>query len=131
MSDLIPHHSPLTPHRKSARRAVFLDRDGTINVEKDYLYRIKDFEFISGVPQALKRLQDAGFLLVLVTNQSGVARGYYTLEDVEILHDYMRKELSKLGVMLDGIYVCPHHPTLGVEPFVKDCSCRKGQPGML
>ncbi len=125
------HPSPLTPHRKTARRAVFLDRDGTINVEKDYLYRIEDFEFIPGVPQALKRLQDAGFLLVVVTNQSGVARGYYALEDVERLHRHMCAELQKYGVILDGIYICPHHPDQGQPPYNVDCDCRKGKPGML
>ena len=128
---MTPHPSPLTPHKKTARRAVFLDRDGTLNVEKDYLYRIEDFEFIPGVPEALKRLQDAGFLLVVVTNQSGVARGYYTLEDVDILHHHMCEELERFGVKIDGIYVCPHHPTEGVAPYRQDCACRKGQPGML
>jgi D-glycero-D-manno-heptose 1,7-bisphosphate phosphatase len=116
---------------KTARRAVFLDRDGTINVEKDYLYRIADFEFIPGVPQALKLLQDAGFLLVVVTNQSGVARGYYSLDDVDLLHQYMRRELKKFGIKLDGIYVCPHHPTLGHPPYRVACGCRKGAPGLL
>jgi D-glycero-D-manno-heptose 1,7-bisphosphate phosphatase len=113
------------------RRAVFLDRDGTLNIEKDYLYRVADFEFIPGVPQALKLLQDAGFLLVVVTNQSGVARGYYSLEDVALLHQYMRRELLKFGVELDGIYVCPHHPTLGHPPYRVACGCRKGAPGLL
>ncbi len=128
---MTPHPSPLTPHRKTARRAVFLDRDGTINVEKDYLYRIVDFEFIPGVPQALKKLQDAGFLLVVVTNQSGVARGYYTLDDVDRLHQHMQVKLQSFGVTLDGIYVCPHHPDKGQPPYDIDCDCRKGKPGML
>ncbi len=126
-----PHSPSLTPHGKTAQRAVFLDRDGTLNVEKDYLYRVEDFEFIPGVPEALKKLQEAGFLLVVVTNQSGVARGFYTLEDVEILHRHMRAELDKYGVTLDGIYVCPHHPEKGQPPFNIDCDCRKGKPGML
>ena len=129
--EVTPHPSPLTPHWKTPRRAVFLDRDGTINVEKDYLYRVEDFEFIPGVPQALKKLQDAGFLLVVVTNQSGVARGYYTLEDVELLHRHMCSELLRYGVTLAGIYVCPHHPTEGNVPFRQKCLCRKGKPGML
>ncbi len=131
MSDMVPHPSPLIPHGKIGRRAVFLDRDGTINVEKDYLYRVEDFEFIPGVPQALKRLQKAGFLLVVVTNQSGVARGYYTLEDVDALHRHMCSELLHDGVTLDGIYVCPHHPTEGQAPYNIDCDCRKCKPGML
>jgi len=114
------------------QRAVFLDRDGTINVERNYLWRIADFAFLPGVPQALKRLQDAGFLLVVVTNQAGIARGYYGLPDVKRLHEFMKQELQKHGVSLAGIYICPHHPN-GKEgnPYSKVCRCRKGEPGML
>lgn len=113
-------------------RAIFLDRDGTINVEKNYLWRSEDFEFLPGVPQALKSLQDAGFLLVIVTNQSGVARGYYSLSDVERLHHYVKQQLLGFDVTIAGIYVCPHHPD-GVtnSPFSIKCPCRKGEPGML
>lgn len=113
------------------RRAVFLDRDGTINVEKDYLYRIEDFEFIPGAPEAIKRLKDAGFLVIVVTNQSGVARGYYTLEDVNRLHDHIQNELEKIGTSIDAFYVCPHHPTEGIGDYSRECDCRKGNPGML
>lgn len=131
MCDRTSRSQQCAPHRKTARRAVFLDRDGTINVEKEYLYRVEEFEFISGVPQALKRLQDAGFLLVVVTNQSGVARGYYTLEDVATLHRHMCNELKVFGVEIAGIYVCPHLPDQGQPPYDVDCNCRKGKPGML
>lgn len=131
MCDQISIPSNLPDREKMLRRAVFLDRDGTINVEKGYLFRAEEFEFIPGVPQALKRLQDAGFLLVVVTNQSGVARGYYTLEDVDILHRHMCSRLQKYGVTLAGIYVCPHHPTAGNPPYRRDCECRKGRPGLL
>ena len=127
----LPHISLLTPPGTSLRRAVFLDRDGTLNVEKDYLYKIEDFEFLPGVFQALKRLREAGFALVVVTNQSGVARGYYTLEQVDILHRHMYQVLSSEGIFLDGIYCCPHHPDVGRPPFDIDCNCRKGKPGML
>ena len=75
MIPLTPHSSPLT--EKTKRRAVFLDRDGTINVEKDYLHKIEDFEFIPGAPEAIKSLKDAGFLVIVVSNQSGIARGYF------------------------------------------------------
>lgn len=125
---LTPHPSPLT---KAARRAVFLDRDGTVNVEKDYLYRIEDFEFIPGVPESIRRLREAGFLVIVVTNQSGVARGYFGLADVERLHRHMQKELAKAGTAVDAFYVCPHHPTEGVGELRTDCACRKGNPGML
>jgi D-glycero-D-manno-heptose 1,7-bisphosphate phosphatase len=113
------------------RPAVFLDRDGTINVDRDYLINPAEFEFIDGVPEALKKLQDAGYLLVVVTNQSGVARGYFTLEQVDRLHDHMADKLAALGADLDGIYVCPHHPTQGEAPHRRICDCRKGRPGML
>ncbi len=116
---------------REKRRAVFLDRDGTINVEKDYLYRIEDFEFIPGAPEAIKRLKDAGFLVIVVTNQSGVARGYYTLEDVDRLHAYIQEKLADIGTSIDAFYVCPHHPTEGVGKYRADCDCRKGKPGML
>ena len=112
-------------------RAVFLDRDGTINVEKDYLIDPAEFEFIPGVPQALKRLQEAGFLLVVVTNQSGVGRGYFSLNQVDRLHQHMNQRLQKYGVRLSGIYVCPHHPTAGTGQYLTVCNCRKGEPGML
>ena len=114
-----------------SRRAVFLDRDGTINVEKNYLIDPKEFELIAGVSQALKRLQVAGFLLVVVTNQSGVARGYFSLDEVEKLHQHMESLLAESGVMLAGIYSCPHHPTAGQGEYLQDCDCRKGKPGLL
>lgn len=117
--------------RKNSRRAVFLDRDGTINVEKDYLHRVEDFAFIEGAPQAIKRLNDAGFLVIVVTNQSGIARGFFGAEDVDRLHEHIRLQLKAVGAKVDGFYVCPHHPTEGEEFFRKDCDCRKGRPGML
>jgi len=113
------------------RPAVFLDRDGTINVEKDYLYRVEDFEFIPGAVEAIRRLKLAGFLVVVVTNQSGVARGYYDLAAVERLHQHLQDELGRVGAAIDGFYVCPHHPTSGLGDYRRDCDCRKGAPGML
>lgn len=116
---------------KSRRQAVFVDRDGTLNVEKNYLYRIEDFEFIPGVPEAIRRLRQAGFLVIVVTNQSGVARGYFTLAEVDALHRHIQNELEKSGTRIDGFYVCPHHPTEGVGEFRRQCDCRKGEPGLL
>ena len=117
--------------RGNLRPAVFLDRDGTINVEKDYLHRAEDFTFIAGVPDAIRRLREAGFLVVVVTNQSGVARGYYPREAVCRLHEHLQQELRRHGAAIDGFYVCPHHPTEGVGDYRIDCDCRKGAPGML
>lgn len=117
-----------TPER---RPAVFLDRDGTINVERDYLHRIEDFAFIPGAPQAIRRLKDAGFLVVVVTNQSGVARGYFPETAVEELHRHLQRELGRVGAGIDAFYLCPHHPHAGIGDYRIECACRKGSPGML
>lgn len=113
------------------RKAVFLDRDGTINLEVDYLSRVEEFQFIPGAPLAIKRLKDAGFLLVVVTNQSGIARGYYDESALERIHQHMHEELEKFGVAIDACYFCPHHPEHGVGPYKRECTCRKPFPGML
>lgn len=113
------------------RRAVFLDRDGTINVEKDYLHRPEEFEFIPGATEAIGILKRAGYLVVVVTNQSGVARGYYAEEDVERLHRHMDELLAAFGTAVDGYYFCPHHPENGLDAYLTDCACRKPLPGML
>jgi len=122
--------TPLTS-RNTAQRAVFLDRDGTINVDKDYLHRSEDFEFIPGAPQAIRRLKDAGFLVIVVTNQSGIARGFYSREAVCRLHEHLQLEMRAVGAQIDAFYLCPHHPTAGTGAYQVDCSCRKGAPGML
>lgn len=112
------------------KRAVFLDRDGTINIEKEYLYQIADFEFIPGVPEAINMLNQAGFVVVVVTNQSGVARGYYTEDDVEKLHHHIARELERFGAHVDAWLYCPHHPD-GRGSYALPCHCRKPLPGML
>jgi D-glycero-D-manno-heptose 1,7-bisphosphate phosphatase len=112
------------------RRAVFLDRDGTINQEREYLHRIEDFRFIPGVPHAIRLFNRAGFLVVVVTNQSGVARGYYSKEDVDVLHGFISRELADRGGRVDSWLYCPHHPE-GRGAYAVSCSCRKPLPGML
>jgi D-glycero-D-manno-heptose 1,7-bisphosphate phosphatase len=112
------------------KQAVFLDRDGTINVEKDYLYRIEDFEFTPGAIEGIKLLNDAGYLVIVVTNQSGVARGYYGEADIERLHNAIDQLLKVAGARVDGWYYCPHH-TAGNHPYNQECRCRKPLPGML
>lgn len=102
---------------------IFLDRDGTINKEKDYLYRIEDFEFEDGCVEGLRLLQDKGYGLVVITNQSGIARGYYTLEDANRLHAYMTEQLKEAGVALERVYLCPHGPD-------DHCECRKPKIGL-
>lgn len=112
-------------------KAIFLDRDGTINVEKHYLYKIEDFVFLPGVIDALKKLQDAGFLLIIITNQSGIARGYYSEEDFHKLNDWMMDFLRSNGVMITAIYYCPHLPEAKIERYRKSCQCRKPLLGMF
>ncbi|MDD2580790.1 MAG: D-glycero-beta-D-manno-heptose 1,7-bisphosphate 7-phosphatase [Desulfuromonadaceae bacterium] len=112
------------------RRAVFLDRDGTINIEKEYLCQVKEFEFIPGAPEAIRLLNQAGILVVVVTNQSGVARGYYTEDDVHNLHRHIDRELERSGAHVDAWLYCPHHPA-GRGSYALPCNCRKPLPGML
>ena len=114
-----------------ARRAVFLDRDGTINIEKNYLHKIEDFEFIPGAPEAIKKLKDAGFLVIVVSNQSGIARGYFDEQAVMLLHQHIQTLLKSYGTVIDAFYFCPHHPEEGLGDYKVDCDCRKGNPGML
>jgi D-glycero-D-manno-heptose 1,7-bisphosphate phosphatase len=111
--------------------AIFLDRDGTLNVDHGYVHEIDRFEFIDGVIDAMRELKEMGFALVLVTNQSGIARGIFTEAQFEQLTEWMDWSLADRGVDLDGIYYCPHHPEGTVEEFRQACDCRKPQPGML
>jgi len=111
--------------------AIFLDRDGTLNVDHGYVHEIDDFQFIDGVIDACLKLKEMGFLLVLVTNQSGIARGKFTEEQFMTLTEWMDWSLADRGVDLDGIYFCPHHPEGSVKEFTQVCDCRKPLPGML
>lgn len=110
------------------RKAVFLDRDGTINIEKNYLYKIEDFEFLPGVFEALKLIQKKGYLLIIISNQSGIGRGFYTEKDFEVLTDWMLKKLKLEGIIINGIYYCPHHPNASKQKYKINCRCRK--PGI-
>ena len=113
------------------KKAIFLDRDGTINIEKNYLHKIEDFQYEYKVPKALRLLKTLGYLLIVVTNQAGIGRGYYTEGDLEILNDFLIKESKKIGGQIEKIYYCPHHPTEGIGHYKKVCSCRKPENGML
>ena len=106
-------------------KVVFLDRDGTINIDKNYQSRIDDFEFFPDVFKSLKMLHDAGYLLIIINNQSGVARGLFTEDDVNQLHAWLLQTLSHNGIKISGIYYCPHHSKGIVEPYNIDCECRK------
>ena len=112
--------------------AVFLDRDGVINVDHGYVSSWEQFEFLPGAPEALRALQDAGYLLIIVSNQSGIGRGYYSEGDLETLNQAIAEHLGgTLGVTFSGFYHCPHHPTEAAGEFRQQCDCRKPAPGMI
>lgn len=112
-------------------KAVFLDRDGTINKEIEYLHKKEDFVFITGSPEAIKELKEHGYLVGIITNQAGVGRGYYKKEDVEKLHQHINDLLKKSGTKIDFFYCCFHHPQHGKGEYGEECECRKPNPGML
>lgn len=129
---MITDSSTLVYMTMSAKhRAAFIDRDGVINEERNYVHRIEDFHLLPGTVEALTLLRNAGYRLVVVTNQAGIARGYYDEAAMNRLHDYLRSLLAKDGVMLDAVYFCPHHPEGAVNGFNIECNCRKPAPGML
>ncbi len=111
--------------------AIFLDRDGTINVDHGYVHEIDEFEFIEGVIDAMRQLKEMGYALVVVTNQSGIARGKFTEAQFETLTEWMDWSLADRGVDLDGIYYCPHHPQGSVEAYRQTCDCRKPHQACL
>lgn len=122
-------HSEAVP--SATNRVVFLDRDGVINRDKSYVGRWSDFEFMPNAIEGLKRFQDAGYALVIVTNQSGIARGYYTEEDYAELTARMLAELKLQGIHLKAVYHCPHHPEGVMTSLAVECACRKPRPGLL
>lgn len=113
------------------RPAAFLDRDGVINIDHGYVYRWEDFAFVPGAVDAMRRLQAAGYALVIVTNQSGIARGYYDEAALLSLHEALRENLARQGVQLDAIEYCPHLPGATLARYGIDCDCRKPAPGMI
>ncbi len=122
----------MVPQANNLRRAVFLDRDGVLNADKGYVFKVSDLMVLDGVPAALKKLKAAGFLLIVVTNQSGVARGLYTTSDVERFHVALTDAIeAKAGPHIDDYFYCPHHESGSTAEFAIKCDCRKPEPGML
>jgi D-glycero-D-manno-heptose 1,7-bisphosphate phosphatase len=113
-----------------SQAAIFLDRDGTLNVDYGYVGEVSQFQFIEGVIEACLHLQHLGYALVLVTNQSGIARGYFSEAKFHILNDWMTQVLAECGVRLAATYYCPHHPE-GIGIYRQYCHCRKPHPGLL
>lgn len=112
-------------------RALFLDRDGTLVHARHYPSRPDQLMIYDGIGEGLRALQAAGFRLVVVTNQAGIARGYFTEEDLDAMHQHLRGEMARMGVWLDAIYYCPHHIDGAIPALAVHCECRKPRPGML
>lgn len=107
-------------------KALFLDRDGTINKEKNYVYKIEDFEFIEGIFELVRSYEQRGFLIIVITNQAGIARGLYSEAEYEELTGWMTGKFLENGIRITKVYHCPHHPD-----YTGICNCRKPEPGMI
>lgn len=109
------------------KKAAFFDRDGTINVDTGYLHKAEDLQFIQGIPELIKRCNDNDYLVIVITNQSGIARGMYSVRDMNKLHDKMNERLrNEFNAHIDAFYFCPHLPSISGK-----CECRKPKPGMF
>ncbi len=113
------------------KRAVFFDRDGTINVEAGYIRDLANLKLIDGAASSIEKLRKAGFLAVLITNQSGPARGYYSEDWVKQLNNRVQELLAEQGTKLDAMYYCPHLPDGSIPEYTKECDCRKPNPGLF
>lgn len=118
-------------HANGARPAAFLDRDGVLNVDCGYVHRPDQLEWVEGAPEAVRLLNEAGYTVIVVSNQSGVARGYFDEAAVKAFHAHMEKELARSGAHIDAFYYCPHHPNGTIKDYAIRCSCRKPGIGML
>ena len=112
-------------------KAAFFDRDGVLNVDKSYLYKIEDLEWIDGAKEALAYLTHQGYTVFVVTNQSGIARGYYTVDDMNKLHDFMAQHVAAAGGKIEKFYYCPHLPEGKIAEYAVECDCRKPKPGLI
>lgn len=112
-------------------QGVFVDRDGTINVEKGHVYRVEDFQFIPGALEGLKRLTDAGIRIFIVSNQAGIAKGMYTEADFAVLTRHMLEKMTDYGISVAEVLYCPHHPQATDPAYRMDCDCRKPKAGLL
>jgi len=115
----------------ASQKALFLDRDGVINVEKHYVYRIEDFEFMPGIFELCSTAMRLGYRLIVITNQAGIARGFYNEADFQRLTDWMLQAFRAQGIEIDRVYHCPYHPTAGIGEFRRESFDRKPNPGMI
>ena len=112
-------------------KCAFLDRDGVINVDHGYVGKWEDFDFLPNAIEGLRLLQELGYWLFIVTNQSGIARGFYSEDDFLSLTNILKTHLQARGVTIQRTYFCPHHPSAGKGKYLKDCVCRKPKPGLI
>jgi D,D-heptose 1,7-bisphosphate phosphatase len=129
----VSRQAPELAHLSAGHRrpAAFLDRDGVINVDTGHVHRSDDFRWMPGMPDAIKLLNDAGWLVIVVTNQSGIGRGLYTEAEFADFTAWIDGMLARAGAHVDATYHCPHHPTEAKGVFRRHCDCRKPAPGML
>lgn len=112
-------------------KALFLDRDGVINIDYGYVHRPPDCVFVDGIFDLVRLANTAGYRVVIVTNQAGIARGYFSEAQFDAFMNWMRDAFSMLGARIDRVYFCPHHPVAGMGAYRQACACRKPQPGMF
>lgn len=113
------------------KKALFLDRDGIINVDHGYVFQKENFEFVDGIFELCRLASQRGYIIIVITNQAGIARGYYSEEDFQQLTDWMKHQFKSENVVIEDVFYCPHHPTQGKGDLLKACSCRKPEPGMI
>jgi len=113
------------------KKALFLDRDGVVNMEKNYVYRIEDFEFVDGIFSLIQAAQKMGYLPIIITNQAGIGRGYYSEDDFSVLSKWMVNEFANQGVHIAGVFHCPYHESAGIGEYRRVSFDRKPNPGML
>ncbi|MEX0602082.1 MAG: D-glycero-beta-D-manno-heptose 1,7-bisphosphate 7-phosphatase [Bacteroidota bacterium] len=124
----------MKPERKPQEKpaiGLLLDRDGTVNVDLDFLVRPEDLVLIPGSAEAIREANRLGLKVAIITNQSGIARGLFTVQDLARVHEKLESALAQHGARVDAIFFCPHHPELGFPPYRKDCTCRKPKTGMI
>ena len=113
------------------KKALFLDRDGVINIDYGYVYRKEDFHFVEGIFELAVKAKQSDYIIVIVTNQAGIGRGYYTEEQFHELMDWVEEQFWQHGVEIAATYFCPYHPEYGIGKYKKDSDCRKPKPGMI
>jgi D-glycero-D-manno-heptose 1,7-bisphosphate phosphatase len=117
--------------QRTRRPAAFLDRDGVLNVDHGYVHRPEQLEWVTGAPESVRLLNEAGYYVIVITNQSGVARGLFDEAALKSFHAHMQSALASNGARIDAFYYCPHHPEGSVKTFAITCDCRKPRTGML